>query len=648
MGLWCKSSALVALIVLPQVASPQRAMPPEIPRIEPRIEPRVEPLPGEMKRWDLADPLNGIARDPLGTGFPPALRRQMLLQHQRVSLKLMRQAAARGDWAEVWKESQYVSPRVLTNEWLNLRLRAASALLHDASQADTHSDWKHVRILLGPLVYDKAPAVSENTLLDGPAVGSPGVIDTDRARGERSGSGSVGSGPVLRLGSPDLPTSLDNNPKLSLRFTLDSANALYGRATAQLAEQAVRSGKPAEALELFGEAFATAPQEKSPRTIALYKKASLSLADQNYAARDWQAASNSCEEIQKQEYFSLTAAERVRVLLLQSKSQNWLQAQHLPDSALVLDQVRVGERGFYFQVFGAGGSFDLVVKAATIRELLGHPDFQAAKGQISKGGDLVLTPSVTKSPEWNEALHDAFPDTTLWSDPYISEASEALAAMRQEKLSPANFSVAILLPKNSTQQTAMHLSWTEAQREHAWQAAEYLKENAKEASVVTRSANRTGLFGWVTDWVRTDSKTDVLRSLTDSKGVIVLFAHGDREGIYTPEGKKLTVDDVRTLDLHKNSPVVLLLSCEGNGGGASEASPSLAQALKRSGARAVWSYSQKVDAAEASSVAAKFLEEVRGGKSLLESFRSLSRDSAVKAGPKVHLKVELLRRATHG
>ena len=56
---------------------------------------------------------------------------------------------------------------------------------------------------------------------------------------------------------------------------------------------------------------------------------------------------------------------------------------------------------------------------------------------------------------------------------------------------------------------------------------------------------------------------------------------------------------------------------------------------------AVWSYGQKVDAAEASSAAVKFLESIRKGNTLLDSFRSLSHDKAVKAGPQVHLKVQL-------
>jgi len=92
----------------------------------------------------------------------------------------------------------------------------------------------------------------------------------------------------------------------------------------------------------------------------------------------------------------------------------------------------------------------------------------------------------------------------------------------------------------------------------------------------------------------------------------------------------------------RSAGIVTLLSCE-DGAGPSTAGPSFAQALKKSGATAVWSYGRRVDAAEPSSATSKFLENIRGGKSPLESLRSLSRDEGVKAGPGVHLKAQLVR-----
>jgi hypothetical protein len=101
------------------------------------------------------------------------------------------------------------------------------------------------------------------------------------------------------------------------------------------------------------------------------------------------------------------------------------------------------------------------------------------------------------------------------------------------------------------------------------------------------------------------------------------------------------VQEVRNFDLHKNRPIVLLLSCEGSAWGNSAVSSSLARALKQSGAMAVWSYTQKADAGEASAAAVQFLEEIWRGKTPFETFRSMTRDRTIKTGPKVHLKVQI-------
>jgi hypothetical protein len=274
---------------------------------------------------------------------------------------------------------------------------------------------------------------------------------------------------------------------------------------------------------------------------------------------------------------------------------------------------------------------------------LAHPEFAPAKDRIARGADLVLTPSVTKVWGWRDAFQHEFRDSVIWSDPYIAKASQALAAMRVATLKPSDFDLAILLPKNAKQQAAMGLQWTDAQRDYAWNAAEYFKSAARDSPVITELANRGGIWGLATDALGTESKKQVMRSLTSKKGVVILFAHGDRDGVYTPEGEKLTVQDVRGLNLHNNQPIVLLLSCEGNAAGASSASSSIAQELKRSGAMAVMSYEQKVDAREASSAGVQFFENMRSGKTPLESFRLTVRSKEVRAGPKLHLKVQLQR-----
>lgn len=610
MGYWRKSSAIFALIVLSRLAPPQEVIR-EAPR---RAEREVERQRAERF------PDGHIPLRP-GDVFVPNRHQTEAerLQRQRATLQSMETSASAGNWTEVWQQSEGLSFH--SNEAESLRLKAARNILADATQARARGDWKEVRNALEPL-NQSAPASLNREPSEGGAVGiwdpEPTLL-----------SGATGKG-LIEL-----------DVKSSLKSTLFSAHALYGHASAQLAERTLRSGNAVGAVPLFREAFVSAPNEATPIAAALYKRALQDTADGSYAKRDWQPALEACDEIQKQRYFSLTLPEKEQISLIRSRSQNWSQATSLPASTLVVDHITTEAHASYFHVFGAGGAVDLLVKAGTVGELLQQPDFRPARDRISRGSDLLLTPSVTRMPDGQKSLREGFPDTTVWSDPYISEATESLAALQHAKLKPADFDLAILLPKNAEQQAAMHLNWNEDQRDHAWQSVEYLKSNAQDVSVVTQSANRTGLLGWVTDSITTtDSKKDVIHSLENSKGVLILFGHGDREGVYTPEGQKLTVADVRGLDLHQNHPIVLLLSCEGNARGASDASSSLAQELKKSGATAVWSYGQKVDAREASSAAVKFLENIRSGKTPLESFRSLSRDRAVRAGPEVHLKVE--------
>jgi hypothetical protein len=412
--------------------------------------------------------------------------------------------------------------------------------------------------------------------------------------------------------------------------------------TLLLAEESLRSGDPVRAMPLFREVIAAAPEEATLWIRSRYKEASLGAADAHYENGDWPSAVMVCDEILKQQYVSLDKLERGHLFLTQQGSQNWSEAASLPGHTLVVHRIPT-ELGAYFHVFGegTGGRVDVWVRADTLRDLVGHPGFRPARDQIDKGSDLLLTPSITTEVGAQELLRHSFPNTTLWSDPYIGEASESLAVLQKAKLKPADFELAILLPKNEQQQTAMGLKWTEMQREHAWKSAEYLMSNARGASLVTQDANRTGILGQVGDWIGTDSKKAVMNSLTKAKGVIILFAHGDRNGISTLEGQTLTRHDVHGVDLHKNHPIVLLISCEGNGRGRSDASSSLAQELKESGATAVLSFPEKVDAGEGSSLAVEFLQSVGSGKTPLESFRSLSRDSALRFRPAIHLKVQL-------
>jgi len=457
-------------------------------------------------------------------------------------------------------------------------------------------------------------------------------------RGDLKGAHSLLEG-SLRILTTFEPPRRRNGEKITLtqtdldRYhdTLHRASELYLFVTPKV-EQILQTGDTSGAEALNREFLEAAPAIKDEY---------IREAETSYRAGDWTKAAATCDEVEKQPYFALTSADRERIRLLRSRSQNRLQATALPADTVIVDRLTAAS---YFHVFGSGGAVDILIQAGSAQELLAHPEFALAKDRIARGGDdLVLTPSVTKVQGWRDAFQHEFRDSVIWSDPYIAEASQALAAMRAATLKPADFDLAILLPKNAKQQAAMGLQWTDAQRDYAWNAAEYFKSVARDAPVITEAANRSGIWGWATDAFGTESKKEVMRSLTSKKGMVILFAHGDRDGVYTPEGEKLTVQDVRGLNLHENQPIVLLLSCEGNAAAGSSASSSIAQELKRSGAMAVMSYEQKVDAREAASAGVQFFENMRSGKTPLESFRLTVRSKGVRAGPKLHLKVQLQR-----
>jgi len=413
--------------------------------------------------------------------------------------------------------------------------------------------------------------------------------------------------------------------------TLFRASELYLSVTPALVEQNRQAGDTSGAEALNRELSEAAPALKDEYIRG---------AETRYRAGDWTKAAATFDEVEKRPYFALTSGDKERIALLRLRSRNRLQATALPADTLIVDRFTAAS---YFHVFGSGGAVDILIRAGTVQELLAHPEFAPARDRLARGADLVLTPSVTKIWGWRDAFQHEFRDSVIWSDPYIAEASQALAAMRTAALSPADFDLAILLPKNAKQQAAMGLQWTDTQRDYAWNAAEYFKSAARDAPVITEAANRGGIWGFATDALGTESKKQVMRSLTSKKGVVILFAHGDRDGVYTPEGEKVTVQDVRGLSLHENQPIVLLLSCEGDAAGVSSASSSIAQELKRSGAMAVMSYEQKVDAREAVSAGVQFFENMRSGKTPSESFRLTVRSKGVRAGPKLHLKVQLQR-----
>ena len=128
--------------------------------------------------------------------------------------------------------------------------------------------------------------------------------------------------------------------------------------------------------------------------------------------------------------------------------------------------------------------------------------------------------------------------------------------------------------------------------------------------------------------------------MTQKKNVLIFIAHGDRQHLYTPDGASIAVSDIQKLHLDYNRPTVFLFSCEGGKTGKSDSGPALADALKTAGARAVWSFEEKLDAGEALSAAASLLSDMRRGRSMLDAMQTLAQTLRKYRAPKVYLKVQ--------
>ena len=72
-------------------------------------------------------------------------------------------------------------------------------------------------------------------------------------------------------------------------------------------------------------------------------------------------AAAACDELQKQPYFSLDAAEKERITLLRARIENRSQATTLPAGTLIVDHITAGIAGSYFHVFGNRGAVDIVI-----------------------------------------------------------------------------------------------------------------------------------------------------------------------------------------------------------------------------------------------------------------------------------------------
>ena len=171
----------------------------------------------------------------------------------------------------------------------NDNLEAARNLLGKAARARARADWKEVRSSLETMTDVRS------------------VTAVDNIEGT-----SIYRYPYhynLRTGKLEQPLG-ELDPRTELRNALGSARKLYGEATAELAQQSLRAGDPGGAVSLFRELFASVTDQATPKNVSLFKKAFLASANADYEKHDWQSTSAACEEMQTQQYFSLTPTEK--------------------------------------------------------------------------------------------------------------------------------------------------------------------------------------------------------------------------------------------------------------------------------------------------------------------------------------------------
>jgi hypothetical protein len=243
---------------------------------------------------------------------------------------------------------------------------------------------------------------------------------------------------------------------------------------------------------------------------------------------------------------------------------------------------------------------------------------------------ILLTNNANKILPTKFSSAEGFSDKIIWRDPDIKEAGGNINELSKEHFSAKDFAAAILLPRNAEQQNLIGLNWTPEQRERAWNSSQYFLKNSEISDVITDRVNRGGLLGYAYEKVSlTKVRENIIEALQTKKNILIVFAHGNRERIYLPNGETLSSEEISKLDLSKNKPVVLLFSCEGGKPGEkSGASLSFEEALKKAGAKAVLTFEEKVDASIACIIAGKLFDKINSSKQIpiLDALEETVRD----------------------
>jgi tetratricopeptide (TPR) repeat protein len=324
------------------------------------------------------------------------------------------------------------------------------------------------------------------------------------------------------------------------------------------------------------------------------------------------------------------------------RTRNVWRQPDLPEHTVALDVLPGGpSQPALVHLFDSRIGLDQVFRVDQMERLTRTAQGKAISQKLAVVHRILLTASASAVVKSASLLEQAFPGKVFWRDPDMIDLTYNISSLSgPSKPAESRWNALVLVPSNESQQAKMGLgAWSRQDLDQARSAKKLFLDRSAFMDILIPPEKPKGWWRrWTSPETEVPLKTRALRTLQDADGVVILFAHGDRNRLYLPDGTTISSTDLQK-DSLRNRPVVLLFSCEGgNPGAPSEASASVADYLKEAGARAVWSFEEKVDVRESAEWALNFLVAVRSGRSLLEAIESVVREINRTKGPHVRLK----------
>ena len=405
---------------------------------------------------------------------------------------------------------------------------------------------------------------------------------------------------------------------------------------------------------------------ESSQTDQRLKEAAIRLSEYNLLAwgqeayqkarqtREWAEARQPYEKLKNSK--DINGNQKLKACELLKRIDNNEAVNLMPAGSLVLDFLPLSG-----EIHLAIKNPDLSEETETFKTMT---EMEKLKQKLKHEKRILISADAGRSTVADYDFTKVFPMMVVWRDPKLHQAAKDINELCNEPLSLKDCATAVLFPRNAGQQELLGLNWSDKDRARAWEGAEIFPKESGISDVVTSPWNRRGLLGWAYEKLTLKPlKEELINTLQTKKGVLIFFSHGDRDGISLLDGTKLTAVDVSNLDLSKNKPVVLIFSCEAakreEKADKSFASDSIVEALKRAGAKAVFGFEEKVDAAESISDALKFTgafkpsqQEKERKTTVGEALERMILEIQRKKGPKTMLKVqrenEMVRRLSSG